>query len=105
MVYVCGLSVGHGYISMADFILIVLFQIIYFSISTTFSLQTDKCQSSSFSVNTVLHKKSLNVKQFYLIPRLGLYQVLPLQAWVDLDPKAMNGYSAFPKEPALLNPH
>ena len=33
------------------------------------------------------------------------YQVLPLQARVDLGAMAMKGYSAFPKAPALLEPH
>ena len=30
-------------------------------------------------------------------PYTGPYQVLPLQAWVDLGAMAMKGYSAFPK--------
>ena len=33
------------------------------------------------------------------------YQVLPLRARVDLGVMIMKGYSAFPKAPALLEPH
>ena len=33
------------------------------------------------------------------------YQVLPLQTRVDQGAMAMKGYSAFPKAPALLEPH
>ena len=36
---------------------------------------------------------------------LGTYQMLPLQARVDLGAMAMKGCSAFPKAPALLKPH
>ena len=35
---------------------------------------------------------------------IGPYQVLPLRARVDLGAMAMNGYSAFSKAPALLEP-
>ena len=38
-------------------------------------------------------------------PQIGHYQVLPLRARVDLGAMAMKGYSAFPKAPALLEPH
>ena len=38
-------------------------------------------------------------------PYIGPYQVLPLQARVDLEAMAIKGYSAFPKTPALLEPH
>ena len=38
-------------------------------------------------------------------PSIGPYQVLPCRARVDLGAKAMKGYSAFPKAPALLEPH
>ena len=38
-------------------------------------------------------------------PYIGPYQVLPLRARVDLGAMAMKGYSAFPKAPALLEPH
>ena len=40
-----------------------------------------------------------------LNPKIGPYQVLPLRARVDLREMAMKGYSAFPKAPALLEPH
>ena len=33
------------------------------------------------------------------------YQVLPLQATVDLGAMAIKEYSTFPKAPALLEPH
>ena len=36
---------------------------------------------------------------------IGPYQVLPLQARVDLRVIAMKGYSTFPKAPALLETH
>ena len=42
---------------------------------------------------------------FYLTHREDPYQVLPLRARVDLGAMAMKGYSAFPKAPALLEPH
>ena len=32
-------------------------------------------------------------------------KVLPLQTWVDKGVMAMKGYSAFPKDPALLEAH
>ena len=38
-------------------------------------------------------------------PKIGPYQVLPLCASVDLGEMAMDGYPAFPKAPALLEPH
>ena len=38
-------------------------------------------------------------------PYIGPYPVLPLQAGVDMGTMAMNGYSAFPKVPPLLEPH
>ena len=63
----------------------VLFQTIQFSISHLFAL-------------------SLNVKQFYLTHRQD-YQVLPLQARVDLRVMAIKGYSTFTQTPALLEPH
>ena len=36
---------------------------------------------------------------------IGTYQVLPLQARVDLGAMAIKGYSTFPKVSALLEPH
>ena len=38
-------------------------------------------------------------------PQIEPYQVLPRQARVDLGAMAVKGYSAFPKVPALLEPH
>ena len=38
-------------------------------------------------------------------PLIGPYQVLPLWARMDLAVMAMKGYCAFPKAPALLEPH
>ena len=60
----------------------VLFQTIQFRISTQFKYQT------------IL---------FNLM--IWPYQVLPLRVRVDLGAMAMKGYSAFPKAPALLEPH
>ena len=45
----------------------------------------------------------LNVKQFYLTYRHD-YQVLPLQARVDLGAMVMKGYSIYPKA-SRLEPH
>ena len=38
-------------------------------------------------------------------PYIEPYQVLPFWARVDLGAMAIKGYSAFPKAPALLEPH
>ena len=38
-------------------------------------------------------------------PLRGPYQMLPLRAKVELGAMAINGYSTFPKAPALLEPH
>ena len=38
-------------------------------------------------------------------PEIGPYQVLPLRDRMDLGAIAVKGYSAFPKTPALLEPH
>ena len=38
-------------------------------------------------------------------PEIGPYQVLPLQAKVNLGAIAKNEYSTFPNAPALLKPH
>ena len=62
----------------------VLFQIIQFTISTQFEYQI--------------------IKYLY-DPLIGPYQVLSLQARVDLGVMAMKGHSTFPKAPALLEPH
>ena len=45
---------------------------------------------------------SLNVKQFYLTHR---YDMLPLQAIVDLGAMAMKGYSAFPQSHQIVKYH
>ncbi len=37
-------------------------------------------------------------------PYIGPYQVLPLQARVDMEAMAIKGYYTFPKAPALLEP-
>ena len=42
---------------------------------------------------------------FLFDPSIGSYQVLPLWANVDLGAMAIKGYNAFPKAPALLEPH
>ena len=48
-----------------------------------------------------LFANNLNVKQFYLT-HICYYMLL--RARVDLGAMVMNGYSAFPKAPALLRP-
>ena len=59
-----------------------------------------------FNLACHLFAFSLNVKQFYLTDRVvGPYQVLPLQARVDLGVMKIKQYSIFPKAPALLQPH
>ena len=50
------------------------------------------------SNNSVLYNYSLVVFD----PWIGPYQMLPLQASVDLGVMAVEEYSAFPKAPALL---
>ena len=55
-----------------------------------------------------LNAKTVNSQKHGLVlfdPLIGPYQVLPLQARVDLGSLAMKEYSAFPKAPALLEPH
>ena len=58
--------------------------------------------------------KQLSFKQFSLAqvhslvlfdPYIEPYQVLPLRARVDFGAMAIKGFSAFPKAPALLEPH
>ena len=56
---------------------------------------------SLYSNNSVYHKYAVSSIQ----PIDKRYQVLPLRARVDLGAMAMKGYSAFPKAPALLEPH
>ena len=92
-------------------------------------LCTVKSSNSSISNNSVLHMytffvyRQLNLKtalfqtiQFSISTQfkclrvlfdllIGPYQVLPLQARVDLGVMEMKGYSAFPKLLALLKPH
>ena len=58
---------------------------------------------SSYSVYSIHFSISMRLVLFN--PKIGPYQVLPLRARVDLGAMAMKGYSAFPKAPALLEPH
>ena len=51
---------------------------------------------------TLLNKQTQTV---LFDPLIGPYQVLPLWTKIDLEVLAMNGYSIFPKAPALLEPH
>ena len=46
-----------------------------------------------------------NMVQFYLTDRQDPYQVPPLRAGVDLGVVAIKRHSAFPKAPALQEPH
>ena len=59
------------------------------------------------SVNTVLQTIQFSIRMLLVLfnPLIGPYQVLSHQARVDLGAMAMNGYSAFSKAPALLEPH
>ena len=59
----------------------VIFQTIQFNVSSF------KCQRVLFDT------------------KIGLFQLLPLRARVNLGAVAMKGYSEFPKAPALLKPH
>ena len=58
---------------------------------------------------TVLFKKKFSLASVHSLvlfdPLRGPYQVLPLQDRMDLGAMAMKEYSAFPKAPALLEPH
>ena len=65
-------------------------------------LHSVKCQTSSISNNSVLHK---HIVQFNLIHRQDANQVQTLQARVNLGAMAKKGYSAFPRAPVLLEPH
>ena len=67
-----------------------------------------------FALIYVSMSKQFYFKQFSLAqvrslvlfePLIGPYQVLPLWGRVDLRAMAMKRYSAFPKAPALLEPH
>ena len=51
------------------------------------------------------HYSEGNTVSFYLTHRQDLYQVQPLRVRVDLGAIVIKGYSAFPKAPALLEPH
>ena len=48
---------------------------------------------------------SLDVKQFYLIPRLDPTKCYHFGSEWTLEVMAMKGYSAFPKAPSLREPH
>ena len=61
-----------------------------------------KCQNSSISSNLVSHKYAV---KFYLTQRWDPIQCFHSRARVDLGAMAMKEYSAFPKAPALLEPH
>ena len=56
-----------------------------------------------YQFNLICHliEHILNISVFD--PEIGYSQVLPLWARVDQGRKAMKGYSAFPKAPALLD--
>ena len=68
----------------------------HFKLFSLAKIRSLKCQNSSISSNLVQHNY-----RFFFYP----YQVLPLWARVDPEAMAMKGYSAFPKAPALLEPH
>ena len=48
---------------------------------------------------------SISMQSVLFNPEIGLYQMLPLQARVDLGAMAMKGCAAFSKAPASLEPH
>ena len=83
----------------------VLFEIIQLSISTQFKckygLIVKNVSILSYSVYSIHFSISMLLVPFII----GPYQVLPLRARVNLGTMAMKGYSAFPKAPALLEPH
>ena len=86
----------------------VLFQINHFSISTQFKykhgliVKTFLFQSIQISQTIQF---SLIMPLVLLNPLIGLYQMLPRRARVDLGAMAMKGCSVFPKAPTLLKPH
>ena len=85
-----------------------LFQTIQFS-------QTILIQTNQFCITIVFVHTELNVKTVLFqaiqlcismpFSSMGPYQVLLLQAIVDLGAMTMKRYSAFPKAPALLETH
>ena len=56
------------------------------------------------SRNSIPHKTQFKCETVLFNPETGPCQVLPLRAREDLGRVAMKGYSAFPKEPAFLEP-
>ena len=64
--------------------------------------QTVLFQTIQFSKSFVCTQFKCQIVQFD--PYIGPYQVLPLQARVDMGAIAMKGYSAFSKAPASLEP-
>ena len=84
----------------------VVFETIQFSLNTVSMSKIVLVQAIEFSIQiTVLFQAiqfsiSTQFSSIWLID-----QVLPLQARVDLGVMAIKGYSAFPKAPALLEPH
>ena len=69
--------------------------------------------STRFFLYTLLNVKTFYFKKYVLNnysfvvfnPQIGPYQVRLLRACVDLGVMVMKGYNAFPKAPALLEPH
>ena len=90
----------------------VLFQIIQFSVSMQFKckygLIVKNISISNYSVYSRLgHTVQFSISMPFVLfnPLIGSYQVLPHRARMDLGAVAMKGFSAFPKAPALLEPH
>ena len=84
----------------------VLFQIIQFSISTQFKSKYGLSKTFLFQAIQFNQTIQFSISMPFVLfnPWIGLYQVLSLQARVDLGAMAMKGFSVFPKAPALLEP-
>ena len=80
-----------------------------FQLNMSFFSPTVKWSNSSISNNSIWYKSFVCTQFKYQTAlfdiKIGFYQLLPLQARVDLGVIAVKGYSAFPKVPALVEPH
>ena len=85
----------------------VLFQIIQLSISAQFKCIYGLSKTFLFQAIQLAQTIHFSISMLLVLfnPKIGPYQVLPLKARGDLGAMAMKGYSAFPKAPALLEPH
>ena len=72
------------------------------SLSKTFLFQAIQF-SQTVLIQTIQFRISMQLVLFN--PLIGLYQVLPFRARVDLEAMAIKECSTFPKTPALLEPY